>query len=91
LEKVRPEAAYKTCCLEEDIIARPNLVRKSMPGKVKLKIFRFCPEKQDGESAKPPSRWRPPGADLWADFVEACGKMDSDAPESTKNENCSVC
>jgi hypothetical protein len=49
LEKVRPEAVYKTCCIE-GMMERPNSVRKSMSSKrvsvaaKKNSNLKFCSE-----------------------------------------------
>ncbi len=89
----------KTCCLE-GIIERPNLVRKSMPSKgvataaSEKSNSKFCletlAENQQNPQARmvlplAPTKCGPEGGS-----VEACGKMDSDAPESTKNKNCDM-
>ena len=93
LEKVQPKAACKTCCLE-GMMEMPKVVRKSMPSKGvaavanKKSNSNCCPEKQTENRRNPQAgivlplaftRCGPVGG-----YVEACGKMDNDAPESTK-------
>ena len=93
MEKVRPEAACKTCCLE-GMIDRPNFARKSIPYKgvataaSKNSKSKVWSEKQTEERRKPqagmvlplaPTRCGPEGGS-----VETCGEIDREAPESTQ-------
>jgi hypothetical protein len=76
LERVRPEAACRTCCFE-GMIERPKFFKKSMPRKgvataASRKLnSKFCPEKQTVKQAKSPrgnglAVCPPSGADRWA-------------------------
>ena len=93
LVKVRPEASCRTCCLDW-IIESSNLAKKSMPRRgvattaSEKSNLKFWPEKQTVQGRKPqagiflplaPTRCGPVGgAGL------ECGRIKTDAPESTK-------
>jgi hypothetical protein len=94
LENVWPKAACNTCCFE-GIIEKPNFAKKSMPRRgeataaSKKSISKFWPEKQMVRRRNPqvgiglplaPTRCGPVGGPMLV-----CGKIDNDAPESTKN------